>query len=172
MASLELTPVALQSLVMQCLALMPSIEPRYAIPDLAEAHRRPARILLEFDDRSIQLLLREVQSDTLLNFIWYMKDTALIKRILDKMSGRAAEMLMDDLNETWFGKNPDKVLNVFARRGQAAIADIMSTCEKLIAEGQIPNFPEHLIPEKTPNLTADEVDALLKPASDAEGKTK
>lgn len=171
MASLELTPAALQSLVMQCLALMPSIEPRYAIPDLAEAHRRPARILLEFDDRSIQLLLREIQSDTLIEFLWYMKDGELIKRILDNMSKRAAEMLMDDLNEAWFGKNPEKVLDVFARRGQAAIAEIMSTCEKLIAERQIPNFLEHLIPEKKPILTADEVDALLTPAADAEGKS-
>lgn len=171
MASLELTPAALQSLVMQCLALMPSIEPRYAIPDLAEAHRRPARILLEFDDRSIQLLLREIQSDTLIEFLWYMKDGELIKRILDNMSKRAAEMLMDDLNENWFGKNPEKVLDVFARRGQAAIAEIMSTCEKLIAERQIPNFLEHLIPEKKPILTADEVDALLTPAADAEGKS-
>lgn len=74
---------------------------------------------------------------------------ALIKRILDNMSGRAAEMLMDDLNETWFGKYPDTVLDMFARRGQAAIAEITSTCEKLIAEGQTPNFLEHLIPEKT-----------------------
>jgi flagellar motor switch protein FliG len=171
MASLELTPAALQSLVMQCLALMPSIEPRYAIPDLAEAHRRPARILLEFDDRSIQLLLREIQSDTLIEFLWYMKDGELIKRILDNMSKRAAEMLMDDLNEAWFGKNPEKVLDVFARRGQAAIAEIMSVCEKLIAERQIPNFLEHLIPEKKPILTADEVDALLTPAADAEGKS-
>lgn len=171
MASLELTPAALQSLVMQCLALMPSIEPRYAIPDIAEAHRRPARILLEFDDRSIQLLLRETQSDTLLDFLWYMADGVLIKRILDNMSGRAAEKLMDDLNENWFGKNPDTVLDVFAKRGQAAIAEIMSLCEKLIAEGQMPNFLENLIPEKKPDLTADEVDALLKPASGAEGKS-
>lgn len=172
LAQIELTPTALQSLVLQALANMPDLEPRYTVPDLAEAYRRPARILLEFDDRSIQLLLRETQSDTLLNFLWYMADGALIKRILDNMSGRAAEMLMDDLNETWFGKNPDTVLDVFARRGQAAIAEIMSLCEKLIAEGQMPNFLEHLIPEETPNLTAEEVDALLTPAPDAEGKTE
>lgn len=172
LAQIELSPTALQSLVLQALASMPHLEPRYTVPDLAEAQRRPARILLEFDDRSIQLLMREVQSDALIDFLWYMKDAALIKRILENMSKRAAEMLMDDLNETWFGKNPDTVLDVFARRGQAAIAEIMSLCEKLIAEGQIPNFLEHLIPEETPNLTADQVDALLTKAADTEGKTE
>lgn len=135
----ELTPAALQTLGLQCVALMPRIGEQYTVASVEDAYRLPARLLKYLDDRSIQLLLREIQSDALVDFLWYMKDAELIKLMLRNMSERAAEMLMDDLDIQWRGKNPDNALVAYAKRGREAIQDIMTVVRRLIAEGQIPD---------------------------------
>ncbi len=135
-----LTPTALQALGLQCVALMPAIAPSYTVASVEEAYRLPARMLKEFDDHSIQVLLRECQSDTLIDFLWYMKDAELIKRMLKNCSQRAAEMLMADLDERWRGKNPDTALEVYTRRGREAVLEIMGIARKLMTDGQLPNI--------------------------------
>ena len=134
-----LTPSALQTLGLQCVALMPQLGPQYTVAGVEDAYRLPARLLKELDDRSIQLLLRECQSDSLIDFLWYMKDADLIKLMLRNMSERAAEMMMDDLDRGWRGKNPDRALVVHARRGRDAVQVVMSIVRRLIAEGQLPD---------------------------------
>jgi hypothetical protein len=135
----ELTPTALQNLGLQCVALMPQLGPQYTIASVEDAYRLPARLLKELDDRSIQLLLRELQSDSLIDFLWYMKDADLIKLMLRNMSERAAEMLMDDLDRRWRGKNPDQALKEHAQSGREATQEIMAIVRRLIAEGQLPD---------------------------------
>lgn len=137
--SAELTPAALQILGLQCVALMPQLGPQYTVASVEDACRLPARLLNELDDRSIQRLLRELQSDSLIDFLWYMKDAGLIKLMLRNMSERAAEMLMDDLNTQWRGKNPDQALATYARRGREAVQDVMAVVRRLIAEGLLPD---------------------------------
>ena len=136
----ELTPAALQTLGLQCVALMPQLAPQYTVASVEDAFRLPARLLKELDDRSIQLLLRELQSDWLIDFFWYMKDGELIKLMLRNMSARAAEMMMDDLDQRWRGKNPDRALAAQAQCGRAATAEIMAIVRRLIGEGQLPDI--------------------------------
>ena len=83
--------------------------------------------LLEIDDRGIQLLLREVQSDSL---IVALKGAApeLRDKILKNMSQRAAEMMREDLES----KGPVRVSEVEAQ--QKAILIIV---RRLSDEGQI-----------------------------------
>ncbi len=83
--------------------------------------------LMEIDDRGIQLLLREVQSDSL---IIALKGAApdLRDKILKNMSQRAAEMLREDLE----AKGPVRVSEVEAQ--QKAILLIV---RRLSDEGQI-----------------------------------
>lgn len=83
--------------------------------------------LLEIDDRGIQLLLREVQSDAL---IVALKGAApeLRDKILKNMSQRAAEMMREDLES----KGPVRVSEVEAQ--QKAILVIV---RRLSDEGQI-----------------------------------
>lgn len=135
-----LSPAALQVLGLQCVAHLPSLAPQFAVPDAEEAHRLPARWLKELDDRSIQILLRECQSDTLIDFLWYMKDADLLKLMLRNLSQRAAEMLMDDLDTTWRGKNPDRALAPYAKRGRDAVQEIMTIVRRLADEGQLPDL--------------------------------
>jgi hypothetical protein len=135
-----LTATALQTLGLQCVALMPMIAPKTTVASVEEAYRLPARFLKAFDDHSIQVLLRECQSDTLIDFLWYMKDAELIKLLLKNCSQRAAEMLMEDIDGRWRGKNPDTALEFNARCGREAVLEITGIARRLMAEGQLPNI--------------------------------
>ena len=169
-AEIDLSPEQLKQLGLQCLALMPELEPRMAVPSLEEACLIPAYVLKLLDDREIQNLIRECQCDTMECFLWYMKDVDLLELILRNMSQRAAEMLMEDLNARWRGRNPDKVTESKAQLGREAVAEILKIAHRLRDEGSIAELQEYGPPPPRPGLaadtndylTADEVDALLK----------
>ncbi|GHD57742.1 flagellar motor switch protein G [Jeongeupia chitinilytica] len=83
--------------------------------------------LLDIDDRGIQMLLREIQSDSL---IVALKGTsqALKDKVFKNMSQRAAEMLRDDLE----AKGPVKLSEVEAEQ-----KEILKIVRRLADEGQI-----------------------------------
>jgi len=83
--------------------------------------------LNDLDDRSIQLLLREVQSDSL---ILAMKGASegLREKIFKNMSQRAAEMLRDDLES----KGPVRLSEVEGEQ-----KEILKIVRRLADEGQI-----------------------------------
>ena len=83
--------------------------------------------LLDLDDRSIQLVLREVQSESL---ILALKGTSeeMRTKIFGNMSQRAAEMLKDDLES----KGPVKVSEVEAEQ-----KEILKIVRRLVEEGQV-----------------------------------
>lgn len=83
--------------------------------------------ILELDDRSVQLLLREVQSETL---IIALKGTSqdLKDKIFKNMSSRAAEALQEDLE----AKGPVRLSEVEAEQ-----KEILKIVRKLVDEGQI-----------------------------------
>lgn len=83
--------------------------------------------ILDLDDRSIQLLLREIQSETL---IIALKGTSqeLKDHIFKNMSTRAAEALKEDLD----AKGPVRLSEVEAEQ-----KEILKVVRKLVDEGQI-----------------------------------
>jgi flagellar motor switch protein FliG len=83
--------------------------------------------LVDLDDRAIQLLLREIQSETL---IVALKGTseALREKVFKNMSQRAAEMLRDDLE----AKGPVRLSEVEAEQ-----REILRIVRRLAEEGQI-----------------------------------
>lgn len=83
--------------------------------------------LLDIDDRSIQTILREIQSDSL---VIALKGTStdLKEKIFRNMSQRAAEMLRDDLES----KGPVKLSEVEAEQ-----KEILKVVRKLADDGQI-----------------------------------
>ena len=83
--------------------------------------------IIDIDDRSIQLLLREIQSESL---IVALKGSSaeLREKIFKNMSQRAAEMLRDDLE----AKGPVRVSEVEAEQ-----KEILKTVRRLADEGQI-----------------------------------
>lgn len=83
--------------------------------------------LLDIDDRSIQLLLREVQSESLIIALKGASEE-LREKIFKNMSQRAAEMLRDDLE----AKGPVRISEVEAEQ-----KEILKVVRKLADEGQI-----------------------------------
>ena len=83
--------------------------------------------LLDVDDRGIQLLLREIQSDSL---ILALKGSSpdLREKIFKNMSQRAAEMLREDLES----KGPVRLSEVEAEQ-----KEILKIARRLADEGQI-----------------------------------
>ena len=83
--------------------------------------------LLDLDDRAIQLLLREIQSDSL---ILAMKGASepLREKIFKNMSQRAAEMLREDLES----RGPVRVSEVESEQ-----KEILKIVRRLADEGQI-----------------------------------
>ena len=83
--------------------------------------------LMDLDDRGIQLLLREVQSDSL---VIALKGTnpALRDKVFRNMSQRASEMLRDDFES----KGPVRLSEVEAEQ-----KEILKIVRKLADEGQI-----------------------------------
>ncbi len=83
--------------------------------------------ILDLDDRAVQLLLREVQSESL---IVALKGTTeeLREKIFKNMSQRASEMLRDDLE----AKGPVRVSEVEAEQ-----KEILKIVRRLADEGQI-----------------------------------
>jgi len=83
--------------------------------------------LVDLDDRSIQVLMREVSSDTL---VLAMKgaDEGLKEKIFNNMSKRAAEMLRDDLEV----RGPVRVSDV-----EGAQKEILAIARRLSDSGEI-----------------------------------
>jgi flagellar motor switch protein FliG len=83
--------------------------------------------VMDLDDRGIQTLLREVQSESLIVAL-KGADQALRDKILKNMSSRAAEMLREDLE----AKGPVRVSEVEAEQ-----REILKIIRRLADEGQI-----------------------------------
>ncbi len=83
--------------------------------------------LVEVEDRSLQVLLREVPADKLL-LAMKGADTELKEKIFGNMSRRAAEMMRDDLETL----GPTRVADV-----EAAQKEILQVARQLADEGKI-----------------------------------
>jgi flagellar motor switch protein FliG len=83
--------------------------------------------LLDLDDRSVQMLLREIQSDSLVLALKGASE-ALREKVFKNMSQRAAEMLREDLES----KGPVRLSEVEAEQ-----KEILKVVRRLADEGQI-----------------------------------
>ncbi|MCL2829795.1 MAG: flagellar motor switch protein FliG [Betaproteobacteria bacterium] len=83
--------------------------------------------LLDLDDRAVQLLMREIQSDSLIIAMKGASET-LREKIFKNMSQRAAEMLREDLE----AKGPVRLSEVEAEQ-----KEILKIVRRLAEEGQI-----------------------------------
>ena len=83
--------------------------------------------LLDVDDRGIQLLLREIQSESLIIALKGASEE-LREKVFKNMSQRAAEMMREDLES----KGPVRISEVEAEQ-----KEILKTVRRLAEEGQI-----------------------------------
>lgn len=138
--ALRLDAAQVRTLGLMCLHHFPDIEPRYAVLVEEDAYRLPARKIAMLDDGSIQILLREIRSDALIDFLWYMKDPELAKLVFRNLSQRAAQMLFEDLESRHGGRHPDSAPQVYVAQARDATLGIIGIVDRLCDEGRIPKI--------------------------------
>lgn len=152
--NLKLSPDLLSILSLQCLAHLPQTTPHFTVSGIEDSYRQTAAFIKVLDGRSLQALLRECGSDTLACFLWYMKDSELMRQVFSNMSQRAAEMLMDHLEQQWSERKPDDPASPWVHHGRAATLTVLTLARRLANERLIETIP--------PALTPEEINALLK----------
>lgn len=106
--SLTLNAFQIQTLGLKCVHYIPDIEPRFAVAAEEEVYRLPAKMIGQLEDREIQTLLREAQSDEIKQFLWYMKDSEdIVNKFLNNMSQRAKEMMVEDIDDFYKTLHPN-----------------------------------------------------------------
>ena len=141
---LEMSPSVLINMALALLPYVPNLDPQYVDVLEDDPVRVQAQFIKHYDNRSIQILLRECQSDSLIDFLWYMNDGDLIKLFFRNMSQRAAEMLFEDLQVKWGTKNPRKCYKTDIQHGRLAVQDILTNTYKLIQEGSLDDIMKGL----------------------------
>ncbi len=124
----------LRALGQQCPPL-PQLPPPPSLSADDDMLREEASLLKELDDQAVQLLLREMSSDLLILFLWYMKDAALLRKVLHNCSQRAAEMLLEDLVARKQGQDPDLAPEDELEIGREAARTVLKTIRHLARKG-------------------------------------
>ncbi|MCG5547980.1 FliG C-terminal domain-containing protein [Halorhodospira halochloris] len=138
-ATVSLSREALFTLGVECVQHVPNIAPELQSADsaVAEAYRGQVRGLARLSNSNWQRLLRELDTGTLICFLWFMKDAEILQRALSNLSQRAAEMLMEDMEARWHGQDPDQVPEVEARQGREAVDRVLAAWRKLHESGAL-----------------------------------
>lgn len=122
-------------LVHQGQALLPLHEKKLPDVDAENAWRKSGWILKQLDNRSLKLLLLELQSETLIMALWYLKDRDFAKTVMRNMSKAGAERLTDDLINKFEGQDPDNACTNMREGGRANLNETLSILYRLADEG-------------------------------------
>lgn len=135
--AITLSEGQVRTLALAALHLLPDITPKYAVPDEQEIYRLPARKLIQLDDHSLQVWVREMKVVTLINFLWFMNDEALAEKIIRNMSVVAGRMLVDDLNTQYQDLDPDTAPTAYVTPARQAAIEAVEIFERLRREGKV-----------------------------------
>lgn len=131
MQGIVLNEAQVRTFALAALHLLPDFTPKYAVPDEQEIYRLPARKLAQLDDHSIQVWLREMEADTLINFLWFMNDEALAEKVVRNMSAVAGKMLAEDLNAKYGELDPDTAPMAYVAPARQAAIEAVDVFERL-----------------------------------------
>ena len=132
LVEIELDEARLLALGEYCRPLLLAPEPPPVQPEIDDELREQAMFVKELSDQAIQLLLRELQSDLLIIFLWYMKDAELIRKVMHNCSERAAAMLMEDMVSRKEGQDPDQSSVDQLEDGRLAARTVLQTIKHLV----------------------------------------
>lgn len=136
-ACVTLSEPAMQALLLQMQALVKSPEIKLSTAEIEASFRQPAAILRHLDDHEWQALLRELQSDSLVAALWYLKDEAIAQAAFRNLSARAAEMLLEDLEACSLGRDPDTLPEHRLIPLRQALQEVLATVARLQNEGSV-----------------------------------
>jgi hypothetical protein len=141
---INLDATELRQLGKQLLALMKPMQ--HGAPRTTAAEEAPYREKAHYfdavNDLALRLFLQEAERETLALVLWYLKDTALIRRILGNCSQRVGEELKQALEKLIEQGDPDSALKFEAENARLALEQtlqqakrIAEKCRQIEAEG-------------------------------------
>lgn len=137
-ACIALPAASLTAFLHQAQALLPAPQNELSTEQIAASWRSAALPLQRLNNAAWQVLLREVNADTLIYALWYLNSEEIAQRVMENCSLRAAAMLTDNLADRFqHGGNPDTVSPETAENGGTAIQEILKTLQRLVNEGHI-----------------------------------
>ena len=134
----EIGADGLHALTMQCLTILRELAVENKETSTEGLLRGPARKIGTFSDRSIQSLVQELPPQSLIAFLWYMKDAELLSLFLKNCGSWSAKTLMDDLTVFYPGLDPDKAPSYIVQKGRAALEEVVRVITDLQVSGVIP----------------------------------
>jgi hypothetical protein len=140
--SITIGGAALEALIRQAGALLPSPSQELTLPDIEANWRATAWPIRQLSDKSWQVVLREVSSESLCLVLWYLKDVELARRVMNNFSLRAAEMLIEDLIAKFQGRDPDNLPKEakLVRQARKALQEMLDLLNRMVAIGQIEEY--------------------------------
>ncbi|NOQ81297.1 MAG: hypothetical protein GQ548_02065 [Methylophaga sp.] len=139
--SLTLNAFQIQTLGLTCVHYIPDIEPRFAVAAKEEIYRHPAKMIGQLEDREIQTLLREIQSDEIKQFLWYMKDSEdIVNKFLNNMSLRAKEMMVEDIDDFYKTLHPDSAPMKHTEKARKATENLVNLMHHYQQTGEFLRF--------------------------------
>ena len=135
--TIQVPPSIFDALVNQGQALLPLHEKMLPDIEAENVWRETGWILKQLDDRSLQLVMRELQHVKLITVLWYLKDRDFAKTVMRNMNKAVAEKLTDDLITAFEGQNPDNASADRREEGRLMLNEMLSILYRLADEGQI-----------------------------------
>jgi hypothetical protein len=134
-----LDTAVLELLIRQASALLPSPNPELTPLEVNASWRESAWPLKRLSDNAWRLLLREVQVESLIYVLWFLKDEGLAKAVMRNMSVRAAAMTADDLIAKFQGRDPDNLPQdaLLLKGAHQSLKEMLDILNRLVDEGQI-----------------------------------
>lgn len=113
------------------------IEAHKIVSDDMEARRLPTKVLLTLADSCLKSLIREVEVELWVDFLWYINDARLARKVLAFSSPQLANTLMHDISIRWQSVNSDTATEMELEKGKRAMEKVLGMFQKLADEGQI-----------------------------------
>lgn len=106
------------------------------LTEIAQARTEAVRRLQQLDDAEWPVLLREVDTEVLVELLWFLKDRGIAAAVMRNFNQRAAALLADDLM-LYRGRDPDHAGPELIRHALAALAGLFAQLDRRLAEGAI-----------------------------------
>ena len=108
-----------------------------SLPNIEITFRKQLGFLKYMDGLSLQAIISELEKQTLVDLLWYMKDSELIKKTFKHMPKLKSYELLEDLKHLKGNINPDNCLLSEAKMGRDAVEKTLEVVKRLSDNGQI-----------------------------------
>jgi len=98
------------------------------------------RILFTLDDYNLRKLIREIESNLWVDFLWYLNDARLSRKVFSFNSPHICNTLIRDWSNRWENVKVESASESQLKKGLIAMQKVIGTFRQMVENGQI-DFP-------------------------------